>query len=106
MKWKVLVQGLALLICLLMLSASSLMAQVTVSVENGSVGYGLGVRGATGDNPNYPEANRMELSLDNPSHDVRRFFADICSSDLGSDLIFTGYEVTPRAVRLKSYYYL
>ena len=65
---------------------------VTVTVEDG-----LGVRGSVCCSSNYPGSNRVELSLDNPNNDVKLFNADICSTDIGSKLLFSGYDVTPRA---------
>ena len=59
---------------------------------------GLGVRGSVYGNPNYPESNRVELSLDNPDDDVVVLTADICSSDLGDKLIYNTFDLTDRTI--------
>jgi len=63
---------------------------VTLSVSDGA-----GVRGSVCCNPLYPESNRVELSLTN-SVNVTRLYADICNSELGSDLLFNDYALTSR----------
>ena len=70
---------------------------VTLSVSDGA-----GVRGSFCCNPNYPDGNRVEVSLDNPTDKVGILQVDICSADLGDDLLFSGYEVTPRAQALNN----
>ena len=65
-----------------------------------SLGDGAGIKGTVCCNPNYPDINRMELSLENLNDRVGVLQVDICSADLGGDLILSGWEVTPRAENL------
>ena len=67
-----------------------------------SVSDGVGVRGSFCCNPNYPDANRVEVGLDNPSDKVGIVQVDICTADLGDELVFIGSEVAPRAQALNN----
>jgi hypothetical protein len=76
-------------------SFSNAQTDVTLSVSDGA-----GVRGSFYGNPNYPDGNRVAVSLDNPADKVGILQVDICSADLGGHLQFSGYEVAPRAQAL------
>jgi hypothetical protein len=104
-------------------SLSAVYAQTDVTL---SVTDGMGVRAATYPNPNYPDMNVVKVSLDNPADKVGILQVDICSGscnvdsqnpgedcvedgdcpdglcehDLGSELVFSGSEVAPRAEAL------
>ena len=80
-------------ICFLLVSPPLSGAQTDVTL---SVSEGAGVRGSYCCNPNYPEANRVAISLDNPSDRVGILQVDICSPDLGDELILSGYQFSPR----------
>jgi hypothetical protein len=84
-------------ICCTLVSPSLSNAQTDVTL---SVSEGSGVRGSSCCNPNYPDANRVEVVLDNPSDRVGILQVDICSTDLGGHLLFSGYEISPRAQAL------
>lgn len=68
---------------------------VTLSLEDGA-----GIRNTDWGNPYYPESNTVELLLNNPDDEVKVLQVDICSSDIGGDLIFNSGEATSRSDHL------
>ena len=93
------VMALMVSVCCALFCPSLINAQTDVTL---SVSDGVGVRGSFCCNPNYPDGNRVEVTLANPADNVGVFQLDICSptDDLGGHLIFSGYEVAPRAQAL------